>query len=122
MRRSILAIAVAALLAAGLALAAQKDKSESWVGWITDSQCATKGDPAKHTADCCNKCVKQYGAKYVLFSPSDKKVYQLDPQDKAEPHAGKHVKVSGTVSGDSIKVASIEPTGEQKGKDKKGGQ
>jgi hypothetical protein len=121
MRKNVLVFAIAALLAAGVVLA-QKEKSESWVGWITDSNCATKGDPAKHSADCCNKCVKEYGAKYVLFSAADKKVYQLDAQDKAAPHAGKHVKVSGTASGDSIKVASIEPTGEQKGKEKKSGQ
>jgi hypothetical protein len=121
MRKAILTFAVAALLAAGVVLA-QKDKSVTWVGWITDSNCATKSNPANHSADCCNKCVKEYGAKYVFFNAADKKVFQLDAQDKAATHAGKHVKVTGTASGDSIKVISIEPTGEQKGKDKKDGQ
>jgi len=57
-----------------------------------------------------------------LYNPADKKVYVLDPQDKAAAHSGHHVKVQGTVDGETIKVTSIEPTGEQKGHEKEKGE
>lgn len=112
-------LAVALTLVAGFSLAADKAKEGSWTGWITDTHCGAKGDNAKH-ADCAKKCVETQGAKYALYNPEDKKVYVLDPQDKAVGHAGHHVKVTGTVEGDTIKVKSLEMTGEQKGQEKEG--
>jgi hypothetical protein len=110
---------VALLFVAGLTLAADKHQKEgSWTGWVTDTHCGAKGESAKH-ADCAKKCVEGHQAKYALYNPADKKVYVLDPQDKAAGHAGHHVKVTGTVEGDTIKVKAIEMTGEQKGQDKK---
>ncbi len=115
MRMRLAVFALAFVFAVTLSVSADK-KDGSWTGWVTDSHCAAKGkgDSAGH-ADCAASCVKGQGAKYVLLTPSDKKVYQLDAQDKAAAMAGKHVKVTGEVDGDSIKVKSIEATGEQKG-------
>ena len=116
MKKRLLFVGLAVLLAAGISLAGEKGKSEekSLTGWITDSHCGAKGAKEGH-ADCATKCVKGQGAKYALVTPEDGKVYVLDPQDKAAEHAGHHVKVKGTVEGDTLKVASIEMTGEQKG-------
>jgi hypothetical protein len=106
---------VVVLVAAGLTLAAgEKAKDTAYVGWVTDDHCNAKGAKEGH-ADCATKCVKDHGAKYALVTPSDGKVYVLDPQDKAAEHAGHHVKVTGTVDGNTLKVAKIEMTGEQKG-------
>jgi len=106
---------VVVLVAAGLSLAAgEKAKDTAYVGWVTDDHCNAKGAKEGH-ADCATKCVKDHGAKYALVTPSDGKVYVLDPQDKAAEHAGHHVKVTGTVDGNTLKVAKIEMTGEQKG-------
>lgn len=106
-------------LVAGFSLAADKHAKEgSWTGWVTDSHCGAKEAGAKH-ADCAKKCVEGHGAKYALYTPADKKVYVLEPQDKAAGHPGHHVKVTGTLEGDTIKVKSIETTGEQKGHGKK---
>ncbi|HXE75039.1 MAG TPA: DUF5818 domain-containing protein [Candidatus Xenobia bacterium] len=106
---------VVLLVAAGLALAApEKAKETSYSGWVTDTHCNAKGAKEGH-ADCATKCVKDMGAKYALITPSDGKVYVLDPQDKAAEHAGHHVKVTGTMDGNTLKVAKIEMTGEQKG-------
>ena len=103
------------LVAAGLSLAApEKAKENAYVGWVTDDHCGAKGAKDGH-ADCATKCVKEHGAKYALVTPSDGKVYVLDPQDKVAEHAGHHVKVTGTVDGNTLKVAKIEMTGEQKG-------
>lgn len=116
MSKRVLLLAAVLLVAAAFAVQADK-KAGDWTGWITDSHCGAQGAKAGH-GECAKKCVKDQNAKFALYSPADKKVYQLDAQDKAAAHAGQHVKVSGSVDGDNIKVTSIEPTGEQKGQDK----
>ncbi len=90
------------LFTAALAMAADS----SLTGWIADSKCGAK---AAHEGarDCTLKCVKE-GAKYVFVNDEDKKVYVIDAQDKVADHAGHHVKVSGTVEGDTLKLSSIE--------------
>lgn len=116
MRSRLAVFALALAFAFALSVSADK-KDGSWTGWVTDSHCGAKGrgEGAGH-ADCAASCVKGQGAKYVLLTPADKKVYQLDAQDKAAALAGKHVKVTGSVDGESITVKTIEATGEQKGK------
>ena len=78
----------------------------TWTGYISDSQCGVKGANEKH-ADCAAKCVKEHGAKYVFVNDADKKVYAIDDQDKVAAHAGHHVTVTGSVSGDSLKLTSL---------------
>jgi hypothetical protein len=103
---------------AGLSVAADKGKDGSWTGWVTCTHCGAKGENPKH-AGCATKCVNEMGAKWALYTPSDKKVYTLvGADDKVSAQAGKHVKVSGSVEGANITVASIEPAGEQKGQTK----
>lgn len=104
-----LIICMAALLfVAGIAFTGQKEagKAGSWSGVITDDMCGAKGAKADHAA-CATKCVKEHGAKYALYNTEDKKVYILDPQDKAAEHAGHEVTVAGTVDGNTIHVTSI---------------
>jgi hypothetical protein len=98
----------ALLFVAGIAFTGQKDtgKAGSWSGVITDDMCGAKGAKAEHAA-CASKCVKEHGAKYALYNAADKKVYILDPQDKAAEHAGHEVTVAGTVDGNTIHVTSI---------------
>jgi len=100
--------AAAVVLSGGLALAA--GQSGTWTGIITDTHCGYK---AKHTAACVNMCVADHGAKYALADSKDKKLYVLEPQDKAAPLANETVKVTGTISGDTIKVQSIEKVAAQ---------
>ena len=38
------------------------------------------------------------GAKYVLYNPSTKTVYELDNQEKPKDLAGQKVKVEGTLN------------------------
>lgn len=96
-------IAAVVVLSGGIALAA--GQSGTWTGVITDTHCGYK---AQHTAACVNMCVMDHGAKYALVNPQDKKVYVLDPQDKAAPLANESVKVTGTLSGETIQVKTIE--------------
>ena len=91
------------LLAASIASPADS----SWTGWISDDMCGAKNAEAAG-AECASRCVKEHGAKYVFVNDSDKKVYTVDAQDKAAPHAGHHVVVKGTVDGGALKLTSIE--------------
>src|SRR2546422_100741 len=96
------------------------------LGLLSISAAHRVGDPARPRpflalvrchADAGNEG-KNMGAKYALYEPGDKKVYVLDPQDKAAAHAGHHVTVKGTVDGDTIKVSSIEMAKEKSEKPK----
>ena len=79
----------------------------TWTGYISDSHCAAKGAKEGH-ADCASKCVQEKGASYVFVNDADHKVYTIENQDKAAAHAGHHVTVKGSESGDNLKIASIE--------------
>ncbi len=57
---------------------------------------------------CTENCAKM-GGKYVLYDAASKKVYQLDDQAKPQQFAGQNVKVTGTLSKDTIHVTNIEP-------------
>jgi hypothetical protein len=109
-KRTLLCTA-AVLLAASVGMAAPKQdagkKAMSWSGYVTDDSCATKGMAAVTNAACVKKCVDA-GGKYVLYSPTDKKVYQLDPQSSVADHATHHVRISGSLDGDTIHVESVK--------------
>ena len=57
--------------------------------------------------ECTEACIKN-GGKYVFVSNG--KVYKIDNQDYAglAEHAGHTVKLTGDMSGDTIKVSNIE--------------
>lgn len=101
-------ISTAALLV-GMASFALAADTGSWSGWITDTDCGAKGASASHAA-CAAKCVKDKGAKYALYNPSDKSTWVLSDQDGAAKMAGKMVTVKGTADAakKTITVASIE--------------
>ncbi len=101
----------AAILLAAAFLAAyspaddKAPKSQTLAGWVTDAKCAPKVG-----GDCAKKCIEK-GEKAVFVTDSDKKVLQIDNQDAITAHAGHHVSVTGTVSGDTLhvdKVAMLE--------------
>ena len=82
---------------------------QTFRGEIADTQCALNVhslsqshkemiamEPSvKTNADCARFCVKQRGGKFVLQTKD--KVYRLDKQELAEPHAGVAVKIAGTL-------------------------
>jgi hypothetical protein len=107
-------VTLALVLAAGFFVTAQGQES-SWTGFITDTHCGAQKDFAKH-ASCAKKCATGGIGKLALYTPTDKKVYALDPGDKAMDFAGKQVKVTGTLSGDTIKVSNVALVEEAKGK------
>ncbi len=102
MSKRLLAVVFGMLVGASMAFGAGK----AVVGTVSDSGCGVKHATASADAEACvEKCVAG-GASYVLVSKG--KVYKLDAQDKFKGMGGKRVKVTGTVSGDSITVESVE--------------
>lgn len=107
MAKRLMLVAVAVFCAVGLSAAGQDGaKARSWSGVITNSMCGTR-DATAAKAECTTKCVKSHGAKYALYDPTDQKVYILEPQDKADGHAGHDVTVTGTLDGETIHVTSL---------------
>lgn len=99
-------------LAAGLALTLGAafltfGADGSWTGYISDSACGAKGANEKHAA-CAAKCVNEKGAKYVFVNDADHKVYNIDDQKTVAAHAGHHVVVKGSISGDDLKLSGLE--------------
>jgi len=100
--KRLLACVVLLLGSAGLAAA------DDWVGWLSDAKCATAAKAVSDGhADCAKTCVDG-GEAIVLVIEADKKVYKLDSQDKAKPHLGKKVTVTGALDGETIKVEDIK--------------
>src|SRR6266404_3874254 len=85
-----------------------RPQQETLTGYVTDTHCGTNCQVTKAmTPDlkCIRRCVKK-GSKYGLWSGN--KVYTLEPQAEITRFAAKNVKVTGTLSGDTIRVAAIE--------------
>ncbi|MGH9397401.1 MAG: DUF5818 domain-containing protein [Terriglobia bacterium] len=96
--------------------------AEKFSGDIMDSSCAMMGSHAKMEAMhhmpassaltgkaakmCTLQCVKM-GGHFVLYNPSTKKTYKLDPESDAQAYAGERVSVTGTLNGDTIQVEKI---------------
>src|SRR6266566_5627775 len=102
-------LVLAVVLVTPLSGVAQKTKpaEKTLVGFISDNRCGLKhmagmGDDKS----CTLACVKN--GKFVLADRDHKQVYQLDKagQDKAREFAGQKVKVTGRVTGKTIRVTA----------------
>jgi len=123
MRMGILFAAVALLSLYSFAKDKPKDTTLNLHGAIMDSQCAFNVHSDAHSHDwmtkrgvqgandeesCTRHCVKDMGGSYVLVVKKD--VYKLDDQIKAEQFAGKKVKLSGTLDGEThiLHISEVE--------------
>ncbi len=90
---------------------------QTFVGVITDGQCATKDShkeimkkaKVNTQANCVKGCARRYG--YVLYVPATKKIYKLNDQERPAELAAKRVKIKGALdkATQTIYVSSIEP-------------
>lgn len=111
LKRALLCTA-AFLFAGGVGFAAPQAASsaaKSWPGYVTDSKCAMNAK-ARTDAACVKKCVDG-GDKLVLYDTMNHKVYQLDPQSAVTDHEAHHVRIYGTMDGDTIHVTSVKMIG-----------
>lgn len=97
------ALVISAVLAFG------DSKGQTFTGKVTDAMCGAHHMMADKSVGCLRACVKQ-GSKYALVVGD--KVYTLDAKDKEtlgklDELADKNAKVTGTMKGSSIEVASV---------------
>jgi hypothetical protein len=106
--RKVLLILLAVCFVLALTAMAFDDmgKSGTVKGWVVDDKCGAKGASAKAEA-CTKKCLAA-GAKMVVVTDGDSKIYQVENPDALKGHEGHHVAVTGTMSGDSIKVENVK--------------
>lgn len=128
--RAVSALCVSAVLSAG-AFALQgaqpaqaqpkkaqaKAPIQTFVGVISDGQCAVKGShkevmakaKVNTAANCVKGCARRYG--YVLYVPSARTIYKLSDQERPAELAAKKVRIKGALDNttQTIYVSSIEP-------------
>ena len=82
--------------------------ADDWTGFIGDSKCAHTGANQPKDSACSKNCIK--GGADPVFVTGDGKVLKFDADSKAKAvaHAGETVKVTGTLSGDTISASSID--------------
>jgi len=90
---------------------------QTFVGVISDGQCAVKGShkevmakaKVNTAANCVKGCARRYG--YVLYVPSTKKIYKLSDQERPAELAASKVRIKGALdkATQTIYVSSIEP-------------
>lgn len=90
---------------------------QTFVGVITDGQCAEKSShkevmakaKVNTQANCVKGCARRYG--YVLYVPSSKKIYKLSDQERPAELAARRVRIKGALNQatQTIYVSSIEP-------------
>ena len=79
--------------------------SGGWSGTLVSSAC--NADEAFNESPECLKNVP--GAQISLFDDTNRVMYALAPQAAVKARLGESVTVHGTLDGDSIQVASVEP-------------
>jgi hypothetical protein len=92
----------------GLSFLSASAMAETFRGVVSDSMCAhhdlAKASGPDHVA-CAKKCIGM-GSPAVLIVGT--KIYNVSNAEKLNAFAGKTVTVNGTVSGDTITVASVK--------------
>jgi uncharacterized protein DUF5818 len=119
MKRLLISLAILAALSLSTASAlattgvTQKTKAKTAavktvIGHISDSSCGLQHMAGMDEKDCTLMCVKN--GKFVLADRDHKVVYQLDRagQEKAREFAGQKVKITGRITGKTIRVTAIE--------------
>lgn len=94
-----LPISACIVCCAAAGAAAQSDRTQTFTGTITDSECATANHSLMRMGDtdaeCVQMCVDAHGATYLLFD--GKTAFQLSDQKTPAAFAGKKVSVTGTL-------------------------
>ena len=83
-------------------------KAQAWIGIISDSVCGGKHTriPGANGAECARGCVAK-GTPYALVVGSNLYTLQGGPEDKLNALTGSRAKITGTLNGDTIQVASV---------------
>lgn len=112
----VIAAALTVLVISGGLAYAGTDKSSgddiesgTFTGMITDSMCDARHvkHPDLDSANCTRECVRT-GAKYTLIDGDKSYVLRGDSAELGQ-FAGQRAKVTGTLSGETIRVSAVNP-------------
>jgi hypothetical protein len=83
----------------------QPTNAGEWSGIVVSSAC--DADEAFNGSPECNEDVP--GAKLALYDDTNRVMYSLEPQSQVTAHLGDVVRVRGTLDGETIRIAALEP-------------
>lgn len=103
-------LAVALLLTVS-AMAADTGKAVTVKGWVSDSECAAHGDKK-----CSNKQHVANGAKLVIVTDGDNKIWTVTNPSTVADHQGHYIQVKGVENAEAatIKVETASALPEPK--------
>jgi predicted acyltransferase (DUF342 family) len=97
-------LALAAILGSSFCLGVFADDIS---GYVSDAHCGAKHNTVSEANTKCIKgCLK--AGDPVLVSEGKVLKFDADSKEKAVAHAGENVKIDGTVTGDTVKINSID--------------
>jgi hypothetical protein len=91
MKTRIAALFVTLFVLGLIAYAGQTPKATTLKGWVSDSECAAKGDKK-----CSNKQHVANGAKLVIVTDGDNKIWTVSNPSTVADHQGHYIQVKGT--------------------------
>ncbi|HYX68109.1 MAG TPA: hypothetical protein VE825_03170 [Terriglobales bacterium] len=90
------------------AFSGDKTKPASWSGTVSDSNCGAKHVSDVNPAECTRACI-QKGASYALVSGETVYILKGGDATALDKLAGQKATVSGTLDGNTIEVAAVQP-------------
>ncbi len=106
----LLPVAILASLPLGAAHSAEPTRRVTVAGYIGDSMCGLRHGPLPKSSaeerECTLQCVSD-GSRFILADRENRRIYQLDDQSAPRPFAGRKVRVTGKLDGDSLRVETI---------------
>ena len=83
--------------------AGQTAKATTLKGWVSDSECAAKGDKK-----CSNKQHVANGSKLVIVTDGDNKIWTVSNPSTVADHQGHYIQVKGTTDPEKSSITVQE--------------
>lgn len=103
MKRRFAALFVSLFVFALVAYAGQTAKTTTLKGWVSDSVCAAHGDKK-----CSNKDHVAKGAKLVIVTDGDNKIWTVSNPSTVADHQGHYIQVKATMDPDKSTITVQE--------------
>ena len=103
MKRRVATLLVSLFALALVAYAAQAPKATTLNGWVSDSECAAHGDKK-----CSNKDHVAKGAKLVIVTDGDNKIWTVTNPFTVADHQGHYIQVKATTDPDKSSITVQE--------------
>jgi len=105
MKRRVSTLFASLFVLALIAYGAQTPKATTLKGWVSDSECAAHGDKK-----CSNKQHVANGAKLVIVTEGDNKIWTVTNPSTVADHQGHHIQVKATTDPDKSTITVQEVT------------